>query len=117
MQQTITTLIQNKMLDDTLYAHMYLESECAKKGKPYKKIEAKLRSKGIDKDTIQKAYTEIQEEITIGAIQKIHKEITKNINKRKDKHIIIQKLRQKGYHIDQIKQAILLFNEENTHQL
>lgn len=75
--ETIARLQEIGMLDDRMYAEMYLRSEVERKGKPLFVIQQKLYQKGVNKDIITILVYDMEEELHRGQIQKIQKEINK----------------------------------------
>lgn len=109
----IAKLTQASILNDALYAELYLTSEVGRKGKPLNKIIQKLRAKGIAKDILDAACEAWTDDLRWGELQKIVREIEKLRAKGKDDISLTKTLMTRGYWYSQIKEALHPDDENN----
>lgn len=112
IEEAITLLITQKVLNDEEYISLYFESEVIRKWKSVMNIRNKLRQKWAERDMID-AYVENNEEVLNSAMKKwISRSITQLIARWTAPREIIRKVTTKGYPYGLVKEVYELMEEE-----
>mgnify|MGYP002867723762 CR=1 FL=1 len=106
IDSSIQILKDKNYVNDYQYAKLYVNSEVGRKGKPLGPILMKLKSKWVSKEIIQQVKWELDDEIQSWTQAKIAREIEKYKAKGMNGFDIIQKLRSRGYRIQDIKKVV-----------
>lgn len=106
IRYTMDYLKDKKFVDDRVFVESYIRSELVNKWKPVINITNKLYQKWVDKSLITEMMLEYEDDISIGVLQKIAKEIDFYKKKWEEWFDIIHKIMRKGYKLDDIKKVI-----------
>ena len=106
IEQIIQRLIDDRLIDDTRFANLWVENRTAFRPRGRRALEFELRQHGIDSTMIQQALSSIdEEELAIKAAQKkLHKYQDQDFQKFREK--MYRYLTQRGFCYEAINNAI-----------
>ncbi len=113
IEQIIQRLIDDRLIDDTRFANLWVENRTAFRPRGRRALEFELRQHGIDSTMIQQALSSIdEEELAIKAAQKkLHKYQDQDFQKFREK--MYRYLTQRGFCYEAINNAIdYIWNEQ-----
>lgn len=106
IDRTLAFLKKKGFLDDEKFARLYIQSEIVKKWKVPYLIKQKLLHKWIEKSTLDAIFKEYEDEMHEWIQERIRKEVDRLKKKGLDWYDIVIKIAQKGYRIQDIKNAL-----------
>ncbi len=95
-------LEQKGYIDDDKFARFWVENRNSKKGVSSRKLQAELRSKGVETETIDKVLDETQRD----DISELRKVVAKKQSRYDDEKKLIAYLMRAGFNYDDIRQVL-----------
>lgn len=109
----IAKLRENKLLDDAQFASDWVESRSRSKPRGARLLQQELRFKGVDKEEIDAALPDADEEIenAIAALDKLERKLEKWEKGRDRTQKAIEMMARRGFNYDTVKTALARIEE------
>lgn len=103
VDQVIEQLQQTKLLDDTQFAHSWVESRQLLKPRSRHQLTMELRKKGLAKDVIDEALGELEPDQELAMLKTL---INKKLTRYPDQQKLLSYLSRQGFSYSLIRQAL-----------